>query len=137
MLPATDAIAPFGVNGVRITKKHGRAGYLYYSTSFPSGFYRVRVDKDNVVQGAPELLSSPNAAIDDFALAKDGTAYLTSNANHYLLRRERNGNVTVIGGNGTTETIFAGSTSVRLGTVRGRDIAYVTTSRGRILAFTP
>jgi hypothetical protein len=65
MMPASDAIALFGVNRVRITNHHGRAEYLYYSTSIPSRFYRARLSKDNVVQGEPESLSSPDVAVDD------------------------------------------------------------------------
>jgi hypothetical protein len=65
MLPTSNAIALFGVNRVRITNHHGRAGYLYYSTSFPSRFHHSRLSKDNVVQGEPESLSSPDVAVDD------------------------------------------------------------------------
>jgi hypothetical protein len=67
MLPASDAIVLFGINGVRITNDHGRTGYLYYSTSFPSRFYRARLSKDNVVQGEPESLSSLDVAVDDLS----------------------------------------------------------------------
>jgi hypothetical protein len=134
MLPPPNAAPPLGVNGVRISSGHGNPRHLYYSTTFPTGFYRVRLDGRNVVEGVPELLFSADVPLDDFALAKDGTAYLASNAGNVLMKRGRDGTVTVIGGDGTNGTVFAGPTSVRLGRVRGRDTAYVTTAVGRLVA---
>ncbi|KAG9189987.1 hypothetical protein G6011_08075 [Alternaria panax] len=136
MVPPPTAFSLIGLNGVKFYVDRNHTRYVYYSVTALSGFYRMRLDKNNVVQGKPELLLSPTYALDDFALAKDGTAYLTSNADDLFVKRERGGAVTVLGGDGTNGTIFAQATSVTLGRVRGKDTAYVSTFAGRLLAVT-
>jgi len=136
MSPAPNAFPLIGVNGVRFFTDRARTSYLYYSVTSVSRFYRVRLDKNNVVEGVPELLLSPTYALDDFALTNHGTAYIASNTGNVFVKRDSDGSVTVIGGNGTNRTVFAGATSVRLGKIRGRDMAYVTTFAGRLLAIT-
>jgi len=134
MLPVPNAAPLISVNGVRFFTDHNRTSYLYYSSSTTSKFCRVRLDNKNVVEGTPELLPSLAFPPDDFALAKDGTAYITSDVGSAFMKRESDGTVTVIGGDRTNGTVFARATSVRLGRVRERDTVYVTTFAGNLLA---
>jgi hypothetical protein len=134
MLPAPNASIPLGINGIQYSKGKGGLNHLYYSGTTTSQFHRIPLSKSNTVKGPPQLLLS-GTPLDDFTVRKDGTVYITTDPQNTVLRRGANGAVAVIGGDGTTGTVFAGATAAKFGrTSRDRDILYVTTGRGLLLA---
>jgi hypothetical protein len=136
MLPAPNASIPLGINGIHYSKGKGGLNHLYYSGTTTSQFHRIPMSKSNTVEGPPQLLLS-GTPLDDFTVRKDGTVYITTDPQNTNLGRGGNGAVTVIGGNGTTGTVFAGATAAKFGRAsRDRDILYVTTGGGRLLALT-
>ncbi|KAF2177086.1 hypothetical protein K469DRAFT_755332 [Zopfia rhizophila CBS 207.26] len=135
MLPPPNTRIPLGINGIQLSQGN-RANYLYYTSTTLGSFYRVSLNKSNAVDGSPVLLSSAHpSGLDDFAVTKNGIAYLTTNTGNTVVRRDADGTENTIGGDGTTETVFAGATAAQLGRTRvDRHVLYVSTAEGRVVA---
>lgn len=108
MLPAVDAPANIGINGV---KKFGN--YLYYTCSTQGLFARVPLSSRKGVitaTGAVEILAS-GEFMDDFAITPDGTAFIAGNFNQELFELPPGGQLSVFAGAATSLEV-AGCTSV-------------------------
>jgi len=114
-----------GINGIKI-----KDGYLYYTNSMRQTFFRAPIGDGAVVSGHIEPVVS-GIVLDDFALAEDGTAYLTTHFGNSVVKiAPGSKEVAVVAGNiGTLE--MPGTTACALG--RGKDdkqTLYVVTAGG-------
>lgn len=105
MKPAGGQPILVGVNGLKVQK-----GYVYYTSTTQEVFARFPVDENATPTGPIEVITS-GLTFDDFALADDGTAYLSTNPQNELLRISPEGKVRLIAGSQVTKTV-AGSTAV-------------------------
>lgn len=73
--PSNTTLVPLGVNGIKV-----HDDYLYFSNSAQQLFGRIKITPEGDRAGeVEEIATVPNTtgAYDDFAVAKDGTAYVT------------------------------------------------------------
>jgi sugar lactone lactonase YvrE len=119
LTPDPVGLYPAGVNGVEILN-----GYLYYTNTGRGTFGRVKIDefgnKAGDVQVVARLPGGPASAPDDFALGRDGTAFVAIWPN-FLVKISPGGEQTVLVNN----TII-NPTSVAL--QRDAEILYVVTA---------
>lgn len=120
MKPAGGQPILVGVNGLKVQN-----GYVYYTSTTQEVFARFPVDENATPTGPIEVITS-GFTFDDFALADDGTAYLSTNPQNELLRISPEGKVRLIAGSQVTKTV-AGSTAVAFANDE-QSILYVSTS---------
>ncbi|KAJ5676021.1 hypothetical protein N7462_008918 [Penicillium macrosclerotiorum] len=120
MLPAQNS-APIGINGVKVL-----GNTLYYTSSSQQKFCRVKLNIDGSAAGPFEVVAS-GFFQDGFAIARDGTAYITTHPQNTVLRVSPQGQTSVFAGN-LNSTALAGSTDALLGDYFGEGVLYVTTN---------
>ncbi|PLB47690.1 hypothetical protein P170DRAFT_510465 [Aspergillus steynii IBT 23096] len=113
---------PVGVNGIKVLGTH-----VYYSSSTGMHLARVPFTRHAAPAGPVEIVAG-GFTPDDFVLASNGTAYVTTNAENGLLKVEPSGRVTLVAGNLFT-TELAGATSVAFS--RDQKTLYVATAGGQ------
>lgn len=117
-----NATTPLGANGIKV-----HDGYLYFANSAQLFFGRVAITPEGNRAGDVEkivsVLDRATMAYDDFAITKDGTAYVATHPS-YLSKITSDGKETIIVG-ADDQTILYGPTSVILS--RDGKKAYVTT----------
>lgn len=112
-----NAAYPIGVNGV-----HVKRGYAYYTNSLRGLFSRVKIHEDGTAAGPFETIYAGDILFDDFALGRDGTAYIAGS--NLLTRVALNGTAGVV----ADDMLIAGSTSVVFG--KGGKVLFVGTNGG-------
>ena len=116
-----------GINGLRV-----RDGYLYFTNSGCASFLRVPITTaGTVVPGAKvETLYISSMLLDDFAIAKDGTAYLNTNVGNVIVAVRQDGKSATVAG-ALDQLTIAGGTSAVFGRGKGDcEILYVATCGG-------
>ncbi|KAH6614994.1 hypothetical protein C7974DRAFT_436941 [Boeremia exigua] len=112
-----------GINGIRIF-----GDYLYYVNAQRQLYCRVKIDLSTGMALGPYEVITTEISGDDFAMAADGTAYVTTNAENGLERVTADGQKTLVAG-GLNSTVVAGATSAAFGRTRkDKDVVYVVTS---------
>lgn len=125
MAPPADAPIQLGVNGVHI-----HDGFLFWTNSLLKTLFRVRIDKNGIVAAGArvETIATPLSSLDDFAIDRKGTSWVTTNANNSVLRISPNGKSVVVAGS-ISELTVAGATAAAFGRKPlDRDVLYVVTS---------
>ncbi|KAJ4152148.1 hypothetical protein NW765_017657 [Fusarium oxysporum] len=125
MAPPANAAIQLGINGVHIQN-----GFLYWTNTLLNTFFRVRITTNGTVAvGARvETVATPPSSLDDFALDRKGTSWVTTNGNNSVLAISPNGKSVVVAGS-ISELTVAGATAAAFGrTPQDRDILYVVTS---------
>lgn len=113
-----------GINGIGV-----RDGFLYYISNSNQTFFRVSVSTDFDITGSPEAIFS-GMSMDDFSLARDGTAYIAAVATGQIIRIDPDGSTTTVGGAADSMDAM-GCTAVRLARSKGFDkTLYATTNGG-------
>lgn len=115
---------PFGVNGIQIHK-----GYLYYSNTVQALIGRVRISSSGIPIGQfTTLASRPKISVpDDFAVAKDGSVYLTGPQGDTLHHVTLDGKVETV----VEDRVIAGATAATFGrTRRDANVIYLSTMGG-------
>ena len=124
MAPAPGQETELGINGV-----HTRKRYLYFTNSFQFIFARVPISLEGTAIGPYEVVANIGLS-DDFALDKDGNAYIAQDPGGALEKVTPDGKVTVLAGS-TNSTILEGDTSAAFGRTRLDDnTLYVVTNGG-------
>jgi hypothetical protein len=120
--------APIGINGIKVLEN-----YVYYTSSSQSLFCRVPVDKDVNPTGPVKVVANLTGYfLDDFAITKDGTAYITTNPNNQILKVTPDGKYTVVAGSPGSLDV-AGATAALLSCPDGKKTQlYVTTDGGQV-----
>ncbi|KAJ5208761.1 hypothetical protein N7449_003140 [Penicillium cf. viridicatum] len=121
MVPASSSSTRIGVNGVKV-----QDGYVYFTSTTKAIFGRIPVNSEAVQTGRTEVITS-GLTLDDFYLAQDGRAYLSTNTENRLFEVLPEGNVRLVAG-GLNELTVAGLTAVTA-SQDGRTL-YVTTNGG-------
>ena len=113
---------PLGVDGIQIFNN-----YLFF-TNLGDGFLgRIPIYNNGSARGAVEVIGNMTRP-DDFAIAKDGTAYVAGD--NSLYRVSLNGTVDILAG-GANDTTLEGSTCARFGrTSLDQDVVYIGTNGG-------
>lgn len=130
MAPPVNAVAPLGVNGLKLLD-----GYLYWTNSLRTTFNRVqlRVEGGNVTTlGDVEVLVSTGLFLDDFFFDSAGNAWAAANSNNSIvvIGAEAPHQVVTVLGNQLQPTV-EGPTATHFGvSEKDRQILYVTTSGG-------
>ncbi|KAH6959781.1 hypothetical protein BKA56DRAFT_501027 [Ilyonectria sp. MPI-CAGE-AT-0026] len=113
-------------NGIAVQGK-----YLYYTKTGSQAFFRVPLTKSAKAAGPVQLLYQ-GLPLDDFALASDGTAYISTMERNQIIRVSPNGDSVTVAG-AVDNLAVAASSSVRWGrTRRDSKTLYVTTSGGAL-----
>lgn len=112
LAPSPDSkLIPLGVNGLKIHK-----GYLYLTNSGRLFFARIKItndgDRAGDIEMVTELPSNPPLVPDDFAIAKDGTAYIAAHPDVVAMITP-NGTLSILAG-GQSEVTLDTPTSVAL-----------------------
>ena len=122
MQPAAGAPFQLGINGINI-----RNGYLYFTSSTQGLFARIAIRADGTPAAGAAAVVSRTGAVDDFAFARNGAAYIATNLGNTLLEVTPAGNATVVAGN-VNSSVLAGATSAHFGrTAADSSVLYVTT----------
>ncbi|KAL4964292.1 uncharacterized protein BDV14DRAFT_209431 [Aspergillus stella-maris] len=108
-----------GVNGIKVRKN-----YVYYTSSSQEVFARFPVDENATPTGPVEIIAS-GFFFDGFALAVDGTAYLTTNPQNEVIEISPEGRVRLLAGN-QFMLVVGGSTAAAID--QERSVLYVATS---------
>jgi sugar lactone lactonase YvrE len=125
---ADGAPTPLGVNGVKV-----HDGHVYFSNTTRQLFCRVPVDKDIKATGPVEVFAS-GFAQDDFCIAEDGTAYVTTHPTNMVMKVPPGGGEAVLLAGAYTSMEVASGTACALGrTDEDKDVLYVCTSGAIIL----
>jgi hypothetical protein len=128
--PPPDAPLPVGVNGLKILTLNKKT-YLYFTNSFRQQFSRVEIDHDANPVGAVEVVAQ-GFFEDDFAIRKDGTAFVTTHIMHSVVKVLPDGEWSVIAGNETSLEV-AGDTSCAFGRKKkDENVLYVVTSGAQL-----
>ncbi|KAJ4126943.1 hypothetical protein NW754_002213 [Fusarium falciforme] len=125
MAPPANAAIQLGINGVHIQN-----GFLYWTNTLLDTLFRVQINKNGIVAvGAKvETVATTTSSLDDFALDRKGTSWVTTNGNNSVLAISPNGKSVVVAGS-ISELTVAGATAAAFGrTPKDRDILYVVTS---------
>ncbi|KAK9437114.1 hypothetical protein VB005_11932 [Metarhizium brunneum] len=125
--PIPNASIPFGVNGIRVHN-----GYLYYTNTLASIYGRVKINLDTGEAVAPFETISSDILGDDFAIDRQGNAYIAANSKNEVVRVSRRGRTKVIAGS-LNSTLVPGPTSAIFGKLpssSGKQVLYVTTAGG-------
>ena len=119
----SNPVIPLGVDGLHIAND-----YLYFTNLGNSLLGRIPIDRRGVPTGPVENVTSSLVFPDDFALRKDGTAYVAG-ANT-LWKVGPRGHVEVLAG-GINDTVLEGATSAQFGRMNlDRDVLYIGTNGG-------
>ncbi|KAH8898358.1 hypothetical protein GQ53DRAFT_636260 [Thozetella sp. PMI_491] len=78
--PGPNAFIPIGINGIKV-----RDGYVYFTNSARTSFYRVPVDSSVKPTGPVEVVVS-GFPTDDFVFDTDGTAYITTHPTNTIVK---------------------------------------------------
>ncbi|KAJ6004302.1 hypothetical protein N7499_000372 [Penicillium canescens] len=119
MLPAAGQPIAVGVNGINVLGDN-----VYFTSTTQEVFARVQVDENAAAVGPIQQLVS-GFTFDGFALAEDGTAYLSTNPQNELIKVTPEGRVHMVAG-GQFRITIGGSTAVT--TNNDLSLLYVTTS---------
>ncbi|KAH7117163.1 hypothetical protein B0J11DRAFT_538468 [Dendryphion nanum] len=125
MAPPANAPIPLGINGVHI-----QDGFLYWTNTILSKLFRIRINKNGIVTTGAEVetVATLTSLLDDFALDRLGTSWVTTNGNNTVLAISPNGKNVVVEGS-LSELTVAGATAAAFGrTPKDSDILYVVTS---------
>jgi sugar lactone lactonase YvrE len=128
MKDAPNPVTVLGVNGIKL-----RQGFLYFTCSTQEIFARVAINADGTkkVGTKVEILASGIFG-DDFALDRDGNAWIAADPVNTLYRVTVDGKVTIVLGSPTSgRGVVAGITAAQFGVTRkDRDILYLTSNGG-------
>ncbi|PYH80498.1 hypothetical protein BO82DRAFT_403285 [Aspergillus uvarum CBS 121591] len=123
MLSFKDSPKPVGVNGL---KEHGKY-VTYYSSTTGMVLARMPFNKNAQPSGPIEVIAG-GFTPDDFVVTKNGTAYVTTNAENGLLKVKPSGRVTAV-----AEALFsstlAGATSIAMS--HDQKTLYISTAGGQ------
>lgn len=125
MAPPANTVIQLGVNGVHIQN-----GFLYWTNTLLNTLSRVRINKNGIVAAGAKVgtVATTTSSLDDFALDRKGTSWVTTNGNNSVLAISPNGKSVVVAGS-ISELTVAGATAAAFGrTPQDRDILYVVTS---------
>ena len=123
-VPSNPAI-PLGVDGLHIAN-----GFLYFTNLGSNLLGKVPIDSRGSATGPVENVTTSLIFPDDFALRKDGTAYVAG-ANT-LWKVDARGTVQMLAG-GINDTVLEGATSAQFGrTSLDRDVLYIGTNGGML-----
>ncbi|KAF2685509.1 hypothetical protein K458DRAFT_476909 [Lentithecium fluviatile CBS 122367] len=118
--------AKSGVNGIKILGSH-----VYYTNSALASFHRVRIDcSTGEATGPFETLATSMPDADDFALLKDGTAFVAVGSGH-VVEKVAGGRQSVFAGDLHSSAV-PGPTAAALGRGSDEDVLYVVTNGGAI-----
>ena len=114
-----------GVNGLKVQEP-----FVYYTNSALASLHRVRIDctTGNAI-GPFETLATGMPDADDFALQKDGTAFVAVGSGNVIEKVTAGGAQSVFAG-GLNSSAIPGPTAAALGRGADRDVVYVVTNGG-------
>ena len=82
MKPVPGALAPIGINSVKAL-----GGYLCFMNTFAEALVRVEVDCETEKAAGPfDIMVKILSIMDDFALAKDGTAFIGGSFSNVVMK---------------------------------------------------
>jgi sugar lactone lactonase YvrE len=128
MKDAPNPVTVLGVNGIKL-----RQGFLYFTCSTQEIFARVAINADGTKKvGTKVELLATGIFGDDFALDRDGNAWIAADPVNTLYRVTLDGKVTIVLGSPTGgRGAVAGITAAQFGvTQKDRDILYLTSNGG-------
>ena len=117
--PAPNAFPPFGVNGIKVGGQ-----YVYFTSSTKSLFGRIPLREDASPAGPVETIAKTDTILDDFALGRDGTAYISSTWNETIHKIGPDGKVS----NVVKGIAVGGATTIMWASVFDETALYVGTS---------
>jgi hypothetical protein len=117
-----DALIPLGVDGIHILND-----YLYFTNLASNTLGRIAIHSNGSARGSAETVGKMTFP-DDFALAKDGTAYVAGD--NSLYRVGANSTVDILAG-GPNDPTLEGCTAARFGrTFLDHSVLYISTNGG-------
>jgi hypothetical protein len=112
-----------GVNGLKI-----QDSYVYYTNAALASLYRVRIDcSSGKATGPFEVIASGMPDADDFALQRDGTAFVAVGSSNVVEKVVPSGGQSIYAGNLDSGKIL-GPTAAAIGRGKDRDVLYVVTN---------
>jgi hypothetical protein len=128
MKDAPNPVTVLGVNGIKL-----RQGFLYFTCSTQEIFARVAINADGTKNvGTKVEILATGIFGDDFALDRDGNAWIAADPVNTLYRVTVDGKVANVLGSPTGgRGVVAGITAAQFGvTQKDRDILYLTSNGG-------
>jgi hypothetical protein len=118
---APDASSPVGVNGLKV-----RGNYLYFTSSSLGKFGRLPLTKNALPAGPIEISASLGEFLDDFVLARDGTAFIATDFGNTVIKVIPDGSISTVAGSITSLEV-AGDTSLAWAPGVAEKVLYVAT----------
>lgn len=118
-----------GINGV-----HTVGEMLYFTNSAQESFGRVPVTGDGSAAGEVELLGTPPASYDDFAIDQGGNAWIATHPNSLTEWTSEGTSSNITGNAESIEMIQPTAVNFGRGSTQEESTLYMTTYGGQIIA---